>query len=64
MKNNLRVILARKRLATSDLAKATGLSKSTLTALYYERAENPRINTLQKIADYLNVTLDELITVR
>ena len=36
MKNNLRVLLAKKRQKVSDLAKGTGLSKSALTALYYE----------------------------
>ena len=48
MKNNLRVLLAKKRQKVSDLAKGTGLSKSALTALYY---------------DYLNVSIDELLTV-
>lgn len=63
MKNNLRVLLAKKRLKVSDLAKGTGLSKSALTALYYERTKRPGIITLQKVADYLNVSIDELLTV-
>ena len=57
MKNNMRVILAKKRL------KVAGLSKSTLTALYYERAKNPTFETLQKVADFLEVTIDELLKV-
>lgn len=63
MRNNMRVLLAEKRQKVSDVAKATGLSKSTLTALYYERAKSPTINTLQRVADYLGVTVDELIRV-
>lgn len=63
MKNNIRVILARKRLKISDLAKGTGISKSTLTALYYERTNHPDIITLQKVANFLNVTIDELLNV-
>ena len=62
MKNNMRVILAKKRLKVADVARKTGLSKSTLTALYYERTKNPESETLLKIADYLGVTLDELLT--
>ena len=62
MKNNMRVILAKKRLKVADVARETGLSKSTLTALYYERTKNPEAETLLKIADYLGVTLDELLT--
>lgn len=63
MKNNMRVILAKKRLKVADVARETGLSKSTLTALYYERAKNPTFETLQKVADFLEVTIDELLKV-
>ena len=62
MRNNMRVLLAKKREKISHVAKATGLSKSTLTVLYYERTKNPEAETLLKIADYLGVTLDELLT--
>ncbi|HEQ4235807.1 TPA: helix-turn-helix transcriptional regulator, partial [Streptococcus pyogenes] len=41
----------------------TGLSSGTLISLYYERTKRPDIETLQKVADYLEVTLDELLTV-
>lgn len=61
MKNNLRVILAKQRKKISDVAEATGLSKTTLTSLYYERTKNPDYTTLQKLATYLGVTLDELV---
>ncbi|MFS9164102.1 helix-turn-helix domain-containing protein [Streptococcus mitis] len=61
MKNNMRVILAKKRLKVADVARETGLSKSTLTALYYERAKNPSLDTLKKVSSYLGVTLDEFL---
>ena len=54
MKNNMRVILAKKRLKVADVARETGLSKSTLTALYY-------LDTLKKVSSYLGVTLDEFL---
>ena len=38
------------------------LEKTTLTSLYYERTKNPEAETLLKIADYLGVTIDELLT--
>lgn len=62
MKNNLRVLLAKKRKKVIDVYKATGISKTTLTNLYYERTQNPEAETLLKIADYLGVTIDELLT--
>ena len=61
LKNNMRVILAKQRKKTSDVAEATGISKSTLTALYYERAKNPSLDTLKKVSSYLGVTLDEFL---
>lgn len=63
LKNNMRVILAKKRLKVADVARETGLSKSTLTALYYERSKNPTFETLQKVADFLEVTIDDLLEV-
>lgn len=63
MNNNFRVILAKQRKKVSDVHEATGISKSTLTALYYERTKHPDIKTLQKVADYLGVTVDELLSV-
>lgn len=62
MKNNLRVLLAKKRKKVSEIHEVTGISKSTLTSLYYERTKNPETETLLKIANYLGVTIDELLT--
>lgn len=62
MKNNFRVLLAKQRKKVSDVHEATGVSKTTLTALYYERTNNPETETLLKVAKYLGVTLDELLT--
>ncbi|MEY8463301.1 helix-turn-helix domain-containing protein [Streptococcus merionis] len=62
MQNNFRVILARQRKKIADVYEATGISKTTLTGIYYERTKNPDSQTLLKIAAYLNVTLDELLT--
>lgn len=57
----MRVILAKNRLKVADVARETGLSKSTLTVLYYERAKNPSLDTLKKVSSYLGVTLDEFL---
>lgn len=62
MKNNFRVILAKQRKKVSDIHKLTGISKTTLTGLYYERTKNPDTQTLLKVASCLGVTLDELLT--
>lgn len=61
MDNNLRVILAIQKKTVADVCKATGLSKQTVTNIFYERTENPNLNTLRKIADYLDISIYELL---
>lgn len=61
MENNFRVVLAEKRKTVADVHEATGLSKYTLTQLYYERTKNPELQTLIKVADYLQVTVNDLL---
>lgn len=61
MKNRFRLLLAMQKKTVRDAHLATGLSITTLTALFYERIKEPKVTTLIKIADYLGVTLDELI---
>lgn len=61
MLNNLSKILGSKLLKVSDVHEGTGISKTTLTNLYYQRAANVRISTLMKICDFLQIPLNELI---
>ena len=61
MKNNLSKILGERLLKVSDVFKATGISKTTLTDIYYQRAKNIQLATLMKICDYLQVPLSDLI---
>lgn len=61
MKNNLSKVLGEQLLKVSDVHCGTGISKTTLTDLYYQRAENVRLDTLQKICDFLRIPLSELI---
>jgi len=61
MKNNLRIILAIQNKTLFDIHRETKLSMTTLSAIYSEKAKNPESRTLIKIADYLGVSIDELI---
>ena len=63
MRNNFRVILAKKRRTVAELSEDTGISKTTLTNLYYERTKNPDSQTLLKLSKALGVTIDDLLTV-
>lgn len=61
MKNNLSKLLGERLLKVSGIYAHTGISKTTLTNLYYQRSTNVQLGTLQKICDFLNVPLSELI---
>lgn len=45
----------------SDVNKATGISRTVLTELYYKRTTNIQLETLLKICDYLQISLNELV---
>lgn len=61
MKNNLSAILGMRLLSISKVYKDTGISRSTLTSLYYRRAKNVKLDTLRKLCDYLQIPLSDLI---
>jgi transcriptional regulator with XRE-family HTH domain len=44
----------------SELAKESGVPYTTIVALYEKGADNIKLSTLRKLADYFGVTLDEL----
>jgi transcriptional regulator with XRE-family HTH domain len=45
----------------TDLSKVTGISYNTITSLFQRKSENIKLNTLIKISEYLDVSLDWLI---
>lgn len=61
MNNNLSTLLGARLLKISDVAVDTGLSRTTLTEIYYKRATDIKLSTLEKICDYLDIPLSELI---
>ena len=61
MENKFSRILGERLIRISDVSKATGLSRTTLTNFYYRRNKNVSYETLEKLCDYLNVSLSELL---
>ena len=59
MKNNFRVVLALKKKKVSDVSR--GISMPTLLGLYHERTKEPMVTTLMTIANYLEVSIDDLM---
>lgn len=58
--NNLSEILGKKKMKISTLSKKTGISRTTLTKLYYNRGCRINFSTVEKICNQLDVTVDEL----
>lgn len=57
--NRLKKLRQQKKLTQSQLAEAVGLDQSTIS--YYERGKKaPEIQTLDKIATFFNVSIDDL----
>lgn len=58
MKNNLRILLAERKMKITQLAKELNVSRNTLTAYYYERCKMCRLDVVLKICDYFGCSLD------
>ncbi len=63
MQNNLRVILAKKKLNISDVVNGTGLSRNTIRALFYETAKGIQFHTLEELCKFLECEVGELIEI-
>lgn len=53
-------LMAMRNINRSELAKGSGIPYTTIVALFDKGADNIKLSTLRKLADYFEVTLDEL----
>lgn len=61
MKNNFSKILGERLLSISNVSKQTKISRTTLTNFYYRRNKSVSYQTLEKLCDYLEIPLSELL---
>lgn len=61
MKNNFAVLLAERKLKITKVAEDTGISRQSLTEIFYHRSKQIRFDTLFKICEYLNCTPNDLL---
>ncbi|HHV58260.1 MAG TPA: helix-turn-helix transcriptional regulator [Firmicutes bacterium] len=57
----LSTVLGAKRLKQSDVIRATGLAKGTLTELYHDRARRIDFGTLEKLCRFLDCQPGDLL---
>lgn len=62
IKSNLAVIMAQKGYRTiKKVSEETGISRTTLTALYYNKCTGIQFDTLEKLCDALTCEVGELL---
>jgi len=62
IRSNLSVLLAERNLKISQVSKDTGISRTTLTALYYNTGQGIQFETLNKLCLYLKTTPEKIIS--
>ena len=55
IKSNLAIIMAEKKIKISELSRKTGISRVTLTSLYYNNSGGIQFDTLNNLCNFFNV---------
>lgn len=63
IKNNLSAIMGAKRIKIYELQKLSGLSRSTITRLYYDKTNTVSLKTLECLCKALKCTLNDLFEI-
>ena len=61
MKNEFRVLIAINKSSIAKVHEGTGIAKTTLYGLYYEKTQNPSLSVILKLCNYLKVTPNEFL---
>lgn len=62
MRCNLAILLAERNLKITKVFNDTGISRTTLTSLYYNHAKGIQFDTYNTLCNYLKTTPDQLIS--
>lgn len=64
IKNNFSRLMGERLQKISELSEKTGISRTTLTNLYYRRCKAISFDVLDKLCTFLNCTVDDIIEYR
>lgn len=59
LQNRLRILMAERGLKVSDISERTGISRSTLTLIRDNKTKMIRLDTLNTLLKFFNVTPDD-----
>lgn len=63
IKNNLAVLMAKSKIKIAGLSRLTGVSRTTLTSLYYNRERGISYDIIMRLIEGLKCSLDELFVI-
>lgn len=63
IKNNLSAIMGAKRIKIYELEKLSGVSRSTITRLYYDKTNTISFSTMENICKALKCSLSDLFEI-
>lgn len=58
--NHFAVLLAKKKLKISLIHRETGISRTTLTKLYYDKIQMINLDVLNKLCNYLDCEIEDI----
>jgi len=56
----LSVLMGQKRVKIIDVARATGISRNMISALYYDQAKRVDIDAMDRLCDYFECSVGDL----
>lgn len=59
--NNFSILLAKRLLKISKISEDTGISRTTLTNLYYRRSTQITFDVLDKLCKYLDCSISDIV---
>jgi len=64
IKCHLSRMMCERKLKVSDVARATGIHRNMITLLYYERAKRIDFDVIEKLCNYLNCSIGDLLEIQ
>ncbi len=62
--NNLAILMAKRLEKITTVSKNTGISRTTLTSIYFKRCKSIANDTLEKLCEYFECDIGDLIEIR
>ncbi len=62
IRNNISLLIGKKRMTIAETAKLAGISYNTVYALYYDTTAGIEFSTLNKLCYALDCTTNDLLT--